>query len=148
MPHPVAMKPPFTKSTLTIPNKGDSAVRDVRSFSAGTVGMPNTLSLVAPTSGSVQMASSGSIQDTVVAPPPPPRSWHSRSASLDLQGQAQSQAVLNRLNSSGQPNNAAAPPQLPPRTSPIVSVVIGCCLHRIVKHTNTTYVGFNCTVLK
>lgn len=128
----MAVKGPIKSalSTQSTP-RTSSAVRDARSYSAGTVGMPNSLSLAAAglmqvTSGSTQgpvVAGSGHEGDVVMAPPPPPRSWHSRSASLDLQGQVQSQTQQVQAKSSGQHpvGGTAAPPQLPPRSSPIVS---------------------------
>ncbi|XP_055346715.1 ralBP1-associated Eps domain-containing protein 2-like [Paramacrobiotus metropolitanus] len=130
LPHPVAVKP-SPRSTLTTSNT-KAAVRDARSFSAGTVAMPNSLSLMAPTSAANSIVTSGTVQaqpaatNSVIAPPPPPRSWHSRSASLDLQGQPQPNSAAKHspgglLHQTSLVTGGNPPPQLPPRSSPILS---------------------------
>lgn len=121
LPHPVAVRLP-TKSAVNTPRSGVTG-RDARSYSAGTVAMPSSLSLagsgMVTASGSNVSAAGGNGyaagHEAVMAPPPPPRSWHSRSASLDLQGQP------TPGKGHGSQPTTGGPPQLPPRSSPVVS---------------------------
>ncbi|OQV13892.1 putative RalBP1-associated Eps domain-containing protein 1 [Hypsibius exemplaris] len=111
-PLPVKASPKSSSSSASLRSSTSSAaVRDGRSFSTGTVGTSN-VTVVGPTNPSVIVI------DSAMAPPPPPRSFHSRSASLDLQGQ-----MIEKSANKGPhpPSSTGAPPQLPPRSSPLLS---------------------------